>query len=203
MNMLENATFAAALVAAFVSLLNAMYNKRNASDLENLKTQLQQGLDKLRDRLERERQLEGFNRERIKTHIDQIFDAFVEVSVLADISGKTQWVMQENHMEEESQFKRAINRIKTYVAVLVALGAISSDENTDIEISRSTVTSDWDDMMGEVARKDLLFREKNPLERQYSSSLFFDKNTKLIHDIGSLRESLARISPKVTVPAAS
>src|SRR5262245_2476470 len=89
MNMLENATFAAALVAAFVSLLNAMYNKRNASDLENLKVQLQQGLDKLRDRLERERQLEGFNRERITNHLNQIFDAFVEISLLAEISGKT------------------------------------------------------------------------------------------------------------------
>ena len=194
-------TIAAAMIAAVAGIISAMYARRTQQLVGNHQSEFQKQVESLKDLLERTRSLNLFIRDRIVTHLDNVFNSYEKISALLDLIALRSWTITAGkYPETEAEFHFRRRSIFMNLGALKALGAITQEVHDKCQWALSRVKSEWDDVAGELTLRDPEFRKQYPTKPEFSEDRFVDGWRKLQDASLKLHEEILRLTTEVSLP---
>jgi hypothetical protein len=190
----------AALVAAGTSLYVALASRRAARNLETARAEFTEGLNKLSDRLERDRVFAEFQRNRIHWHLDQLFAAYLEIQATIQLVQLPTWLKSADDLAAEQRFRAAAARVEFHLLSLAAYQAIEESTRWSAGTALGGAQVAWHRMLGEANRRTPGYHDEYPDEREFSRELFQKAWEDLATNTATLGKLLASLPATVVLP---
>lgn len=130
--------------------------------VESVKAAYTSELDKLKDIRERERSYDQFRRTDVASHVTALLSCTKKLVLLSKLPARRAWVEKVDLASAQEQMLSEFTSFEMHIAVLYSFDTINEEYYEEISSIERSMSTNWDDVVNQLTRKDPAYREQYP-----------------------------------------
>jgi hypothetical protein len=187
-----------AVASDFENALNQLKAQTGAT--ETIRTRLASELERLKSSNERERSFVSYQRDRLSSHLDSLYLCAAEIFAISDVVRRRTWTESNSYAETQQRMLTHISTMRLHAIVLREFSAIDKQASDIILSKLGLVRNAWDNLIGELAKKDPTFSQQFPAAPAYDGAKYFELGGQLYSEATELVDIVGNIPKNIRLP---